>query len=72
MNGMRSLNGASNFQPQFSGKRSRSSVLEIDSWMRGKIQAISQAELLNLGPRNSAELGSGHVIRSGDASSFSI
>jgi len=41
MSGMRSLNGASNFQPQFSAKRSRSSILEIDSWMPSKIQAIS-------------------------------
>ncbi len=64
MSGMRILNGASNFQPQFSGKRSRSSILEIDSWIPSKIQATSQAELLNLGPRNSAELGSGHGIRS--------
>jgi serine/threonine-protein kinase RsbW len=41
MSEMRSLNGASNFQPQFSGNRSRSSILEIDSWMPSKIQAIS-------------------------------
>jgi len=41
MSGMRSLNEASNFQSQFSGKRSRSSILEIDSWMPSKIQAIS-------------------------------
>jgi serine/threonine-protein kinase RsbW len=41
MSGMRSLNGASNSQPRFSGKRSRSSILEIDSWMPSKIQAIS-------------------------------
>ena len=41
MSGMRSLNGASNFQPRFSGKHSRSSILEIDSWMLNKIQAIS-------------------------------
>jgi hypothetical protein len=38
---MRSLNGASNFQPRFSGKHSRSSILEIDSWMPSTIQAIS-------------------------------
>jgi serine/threonine-protein kinase RsbW len=38
---MRSLNRASDSQPPFSGKRSRSSVLEIDSWMPSKIQAIS-------------------------------
>jgi anti-sigma regulatory factor (Ser/Thr protein kinase) len=41
MSGMRSLNGAPNFLPQFSRKRSRSSVLEIDSWIPNKIQAIS-------------------------------
>src|SRR5258708_10344649 len=41
MNGMRSLNAASSFQPRFSGKRSRCSVLEIDSWMPSKIQDIS-------------------------------
>jgi serine/threonine-protein kinase RsbW len=41
MNGMRSLNRASDSQSQFSGKRSRSSILEIDSWMPNKIQAIS-------------------------------
>jgi serine/threonine-protein kinase RsbW len=41
MNGMSSLNAAASSQPRFSGKRSRSSVLEIDSWMSGKIQAIS-------------------------------
>jgi serine/threonine-protein kinase RsbW len=41
MNGMRTLNGASNSQLQFSGKRSRSSILEIDSWMPSAIQAIS-------------------------------
>ncbi|HWO38598.1 MAG TPA: hypothetical protein VNO32_58235 [Candidatus Acidoferrum sp.] len=38
----------------------------IDSWMSGEIQPISQAELLNLGPRNSAELGRVHAIRSGE------
>jgi serine/threonine-protein kinase RsbW len=37
---MRSLNRASDSQPPFSG-RSRSSVLEIDSWMASKIPAIS-------------------------------
>src|SRR6266850_237641 len=41
MNGMRSLNPATNSQSRFSRKRSRSSVLEIDSWMPSKIQAIS-------------------------------
>jgi hypothetical protein len=71
MSGMRSLNGTSNSNLS-SLERCRSSSLEIDSRMPGKIQAISQAELLNLGPRNSPELGSGHVIRSGDASWFSI
>ena len=40
--------------------------------MSSEIQAISQAELLNLGPRNSAELGSVHAVRLGDASSLSI
>jgi serine/threonine-protein kinase RsbW len=38
---MRSLNKASDSQSQFSRKRSRSSILEIDSWMPSKIQAIS-------------------------------
>jgi serine/threonine-protein kinase RsbW len=41
MNGMRGINAATSSQPRFSGKRSRSSVLEIDSWMPSKIQAIS-------------------------------
>jgi serine/threonine-protein kinase RsbW len=41
MSGMRSLNGASDSQSHFSGKHSRSSILEIDSWMPSKIQAIS-------------------------------
>ena len=41
MSGMQSLNGLSDSQSQFSGKRSRSSILEIDSWMPSKIQAIS-------------------------------
>jgi len=41
VSGMRSLNRASDSQPPFSGKRSRTSVLEIDSWMASKIQAIS-------------------------------
>jgi serine/threonine-protein kinase RsbW len=39
MSGMRSLNRASDSQLPFSGQRS--SVLEIDSWMASKIQAIS-------------------------------
>ena len=38
---MQSLNGASGSQSQPSGKNSSSSVLEIDSWMPSKIQAIS-------------------------------
>jgi serine/threonine-protein kinase RsbW len=41
MNGMRSLNPATDSQSRFSRKRSRSSMLEIDSWMPSKIQAIS-------------------------------
>jgi serine/threonine-protein kinase RsbW len=41
MSGMRSLNTASDPQSQLPGKRSRSSILEIDSWMPSKIQAIS-------------------------------
>jgi serine/threonine-protein kinase RsbW len=41
MREIQSLNKASNSQPQFAGKRSRSSILEIDSWMPSKIQAIS-------------------------------
>src|SRR3979411_392454 len=41
MNGMRSLNAATQSQSRFSRKRSGSSVLEIDSWMPSKIQAIS-------------------------------
>jgi serine/threonine-protein kinase RsbW len=41
MSGMRSLNRASDSQSPFSGKRSRSSVLEIDSWMPSEVRAIS-------------------------------
>ncbi len=41
MNGMRSLNPARDSQSRFSGKRPGSSILEIDSWMPSKIQAIS-------------------------------
>jgi serine/threonine-protein kinase RsbW len=41
MSEMPGLNGASDSQSHFSGKRSRSSILEIDSWMPSKIQAIS-------------------------------
>src|SRR5258708_1755039 len=41
MSGTRSENGASGSQSPFLRKRSRSSILEIDSWMPSKIQAIS-------------------------------
>jgi serine/threonine-protein kinase RsbW len=41
MNGMRDVNAVTSSQPRSSGKHSRSSVLEIDSWMPSKIQAIS-------------------------------
>ena len=41
MSEMRSLNGAAGSQSQPSGKSPRSSVLEIDSWMPSKIEAIS-------------------------------
>src|SRR3981189_2641218 len=41
MTGMQSINGASNSESPFSEKRSRSSTLEIDSWMPSAIQAIS-------------------------------
>jgi serine/threonine-protein kinase RsbW len=41
MNGMRKLNSATDSQSGSSRKRSGSSVLEIDSWMPSKIQAIS-------------------------------
>ena len=41
MSEMRSLSRAPNSQSQFPGKRSRSSILEIESWMPSKIQAIS-------------------------------
>ena len=34
-------NGLSDSQSPFSGKHSRSSIMEIDSWMPSKIQAIS-------------------------------
>ena len=34
-------NGLSDSQSHFSGKHSRSSIMEIDSWMPSKIQAIS-------------------------------
>jgi serine/threonine-protein kinase RsbW len=38
---IQTANGLSDSQSHFSGRRSRSSILEIDSWMPGKIQAIS-------------------------------
>ena len=42
MREMRSLNGAVDSQARFSGRNSiSSSVLEIDSWMPSKVQAIS-------------------------------
>ena len=41
MSGMRSLNRVTDSQSRFSPQRSRSSILEIDSWMPSKIQAIS-------------------------------
>ena len=41
MSGIRSLNRATDSQSQFSRKRSRSSILEIDSWMRSEVRAIS-------------------------------
>jgi serine/threonine-protein kinase RsbW len=41
MREMRGLGTAPNSPSRFSGKRSRSTCLEIDSWMPSKIQAIS-------------------------------
>jgi serine/threonine-protein kinase RsbW len=41
MGGMRRLNPTTDSQSRFSQKRSCSSILEIDSWMPSKIQAIS-------------------------------
>jgi serine/threonine-protein kinase RsbW len=41
MNGMRSLNEASIFPPQFSGKRPKSSIQEIDFWIPSEVRAIS-------------------------------
>ena len=41
MSGSRILNGASDSQPQFTGKHSRSSIVEIDFWMPSEIQAFS-------------------------------
>ena len=38
---IQTANGLSGSQSHFSGKHSRSSILEIDSWMPSKIQAIS-------------------------------
>jgi len=38
---MQSMNGASDSESPFSEKRSRFSILEIDSWMPSAIQAIS-------------------------------
>jgi serine/threonine-protein kinase RsbW len=38
---MQSLNRASDCQSPFPGKRSRSSILEIDSWMPSEVRAIS-------------------------------
>jgi serine/threonine-protein kinase RsbW len=38
---MQTANRASSTQSPFSGKRSRSSILEIDTWMPSEIQAIS-------------------------------
>jgi len=41
MRGIRSLNRATDSQSHFPRKRSRSSILEIDSWMRSEVRAIS-------------------------------
>ena len=41
MSGMRSLNGAPGSQSPFPGKRSRSPVLEIDSWIRSEVRELS-------------------------------
>ena len=41
MSGMRSRNGATDSQSQLSRKRSRPSILDIDSWMRSEVRAIS-------------------------------
>jgi serine/threonine-protein kinase RsbW len=41
MSGMRSLNGASDSQSQSPANRSRSPVLEIDSWIRSEVREIS-------------------------------
>ncbi|SRR6266403_1237081 len=42
MSGIRILNRASDSQPHFSGKHSRSSIVEIDFWMPSQIQAFSR------------------------------
>jgi serine/threonine-protein kinase RsbW len=42
MKGMRGLNKASSSQPQFPGKRSTSSTLEIDLWTPSEVRAISR------------------------------
>jgi serine/threonine-protein kinase RsbW len=41
MRGMRSQNQATDSQSGFSRERSRSSILEIDSWMPSEVRAIS-------------------------------
>jgi serine/threonine-protein kinase RsbW len=41
MGGMRGLNTALDSQSPFLGKRSRTSILEIDSWMPREVRAIS-------------------------------
>src|SRR5580693_5098576 len=41
MSGMGSLNRTTDSQSRFSKKRSRSSILEIDSWMPSEVRAIS-------------------------------
>ena len=41
MNGMRSLTGISGLQSRRLEKRPRTSILEIDSWMPSRIEAIS-------------------------------
>jgi serine/threonine-protein kinase RsbW len=41
MNGMPSLNEALSSEPQFSGRRFQSSILEIDFWMPSEVRAIS-------------------------------
>jgi serine/threonine-protein kinase RsbW len=41
MGGMRSLNRATDSQTRFSRKRSRSSILEVDSWIPSEVRAIS-------------------------------